>query len=326
MRKLFALVVLLTLALSSCERRTADLLNVPIMTVAEARAAAIAAPQRARTAGSARIVTISRFQFEGKPVTFQGTGSVDFKRDRSVVTQNFGKFFEKVGATGVPEAFEYLFTPSYLFIGVPDGTKRPKTYLRLPGMTAGAILGQVGGGSTQVGDPADALAPLRGVGKEGEFIASEDVHGVHTSEFKFTLDPNAAVKRAPAKDRDAVRRALFGIGETLPVNVWVGNDGLVYRYSFSITVAEQTQSVIIDFYDYGKASSVAIPKRFTKVTNAIEFGQAFATISGPITQPSPSPTTAASASPSPGGSASSSPAPSGTSTTFTGEASSSPAP
>src|SRR2546423_10568251 len=88
----------------------------------------------------------------------------------------------------------------------------------------------------QGGNPTQALEYLRAAGKVKK-VGNDEIRGVRTTHYKATVDLTKVADAAPAKNRESLRRevnrAIALTGErTIPVEVWIGKDGLVRREAY----------------------------------------------------------------------------------------------
>lgn len=90
--------------------------------------------------------------------------------------------------------------------------------------------------------PKRLLSMLRGASQSTERVGDEQVRGVDTVRFRLEVDCEHAELRDCA-------------GTTAPVEVWVGDDGLVRR----IAVDEGLAPFTIEFFDFGTAVNVERP-------------------------------------------------------------------
>ncbi len=313
MRKPLSLLMMLLVVLATaCERRTADLLNVAIVSEVDAEPAIRAAQDRARKQPNAKLELLIRNQAQGKPFTLRSRdGVIDFRRKRTRYTLDFG--FEV--APGV-RYITLIFSPQAVYIGLPepkgDKLSEPADWARFDIKIADVALNTITGGGAA--DPADSYLPLRGLRPGVDFVRSEDIGSTRTSEFHGTIDPNESLRRATtSKERDLIRRQLLGIGELIPIAAWIGADGLTYRYSVTLGVGQAATLVQASFFDYGDAGGVNLPpsSRVTNVTRLEQLEDVFGDFQ-PAPAPSPDESPSSSPSPSPSGttSATQSPSPS----------------
>ena len=90
--------------------------------------------------------------------------------------------------------------------------------------------------------PQQLLSTLRAASEETRRIGEEDVRGVETVRYQLEVD---------CDQEDLVHCD----GETAPVDVWVGADGLVRR----ISIDDRSVSATIEFYDFGADVDVEAP-------------------------------------------------------------------
>ena len=131
---------------------------------------------------------------------------------------------------------------SYAIVAIGD-----TTYMR------GDLLGIASGGDKwlkytddqSIGttfSPRSLLRMLRGASEEMRRLGEEDVRGIETVHYR--LDVNC--DQAKLFDCD---------GPTTPVEVWIGDDGLVRR----IWIEEESNSGAIEFYDFGADVAIDPP-------------------------------------------------------------------
>src|SRR5690606_18104196 len=93
-------------------------------------------------------------------------------------------------------------------------------------------------------DPTQMLESLRGVSEEIEVLGAEKVRGVDTTHYRVVVDLEAAAAQLDAEAREAYEQEMaeFGV-DALPLEVWVGDDGLVYRMAIDLAeIAAQTDA------------------------------------------------------------------------------------
>jgi hypothetical protein len=150
---------------------------------------------------------------------------------------------------------------------------KPVTYVKLP-----ALVSQLAGGKTwarldlaQAGktlgldlssfaqNPVDALGLLTASGGI-ERVGSETLDGVEATHYKGTVDLDR-VEGVPAPALERMKAA--GAQTLLPVDVWLGEDGLVRRVKlhepFGSGADSGSADVRIDFRDYGSDVYVTAP-------------------------------------------------------------------
>lgn len=228
-------------------------------------------------AGSARMsmtMTMTGIPEMGE-VAIEGEGAFDAE-GRGFMTMDFGAMFE---AMPEAEAAPFDLGDGQMEMRVLDDA----AYMRFPmfAMFLGEGVewikmpvedfagGDSGMSPVPGGDPLDMLRVLGG-GEDVETVGTEEVRGVETTHYRGTFDFDAAAEAVPAEQREAFEDATASFGDlpTLPVDVWLGDDGLVRRFSMAIDgnafgamipagdasaagAGEFGMEVVMELYDYG---------------------------------------------------------------------------
>jgi hypothetical protein len=119
-------------------------------------------------------------------------------------------------------------------------------------------------------DPAQMLATLEGESDSVTTVGRATVRGVPTTHYHAVIDLAKAAGAGSPALRAAVRKSLARLEamtgtRKLPVDVWIGSDGLVRRmaYRMSVRVPNTGQSLDMalrmDMYDFGAAVHVTAP-------------------------------------------------------------------
>ena len=119
-------------------------------------------------------------------------------------------------------------------------------------------------------DPSSILAALSEVASNVTKTGDAMVRGVHTTKYEVTLDIKKLASSAPAFERDAISQLKFD-----HMNVYVGDDNLVRREEFTVTVGGGSDNTLIDIFDYGAPVRVTVPPR-----SQVEFKSAQDLMSG----------------------------------------------
>jgi hypothetical protein len=173
----------------------------------------------------------------------------------------------------------YMRFPDELAAGLPGG----KVWARLDLATLSSEAGiDVAALSAQFNssDPLANIALLTGAAGDITEVGTEDVRGVSTRHLKMTVDLQKASEQLAAKIsgpnaerlKAAVTQAATTVGvTTLPIEVWIGTDGLPRRLSYEMDLSKAkvpgaegaaatgTATVSMEFFDFGKDVDVAIP-------------------------------------------------------------------
>lgn len=114
----------------------------------------------------------------------------------------------------------------------------PKPWLKVDVAQLGAAMGSFG--SQNPADQLDMLNGLTGV----EEVGTETLDGVKTTHYKGTVDFDkvlAAVKDpAGRKNVESIKKVLAG--KTMPAEVWIDEQGLPRKMTFTMTVKAPTAS------------------------------------------------------------------------------------
>jgi hypothetical protein len=205
-------------------------------------------------------------------------GIVDAKAQRGELTMTIDS-----SAMGAPDdvdgdAFKQhmiidhltMYMTSPLFAkSLPPGKKWLKLDIGELGRQAGVDLGSLmrsGGGQ----DPTQALQYLKAASGDIVKVGEEPVRGEPTTHYKGTVDFNRVARAAPAAQRAAVSRTMRQIvrlagTSTAPMEVWIGDDGLLRRMTTKMTMRIEGRPMSmtqrIEMYDFGTKVDVKIPGR-----------------------------------------------------------------
>ena len=173
--------------------------------------------------------------------------------------------------------------------GTPDGAQEVITigedvYLRSPALRSvrkkgvteewilfdGQARGQTGLGTGTAGlgsgDPTEVLASLDRTAGDVEEVGQESVRGADTTRYRTTVDLTGV---EGAKEE--------GLGEPIPTEVWVGEDGLVHRVRQQVPFSEAGQTGRVDFtleyFDFGVQERIEPPPEDEVVSAEEAFGE-----------------------------------------------------
>jgi hypothetical protein len=152
---------------------------------------------------------------------------------------------------------------------VPGGKEWVKIDLRqaasrVPGLDLDQFLQFANNG------PQTTLEYLKAVSGPIETVGVEDVRGTGTTHYRTAVDLRKYAELVPESQREQLRSMLdqlvqqAGVSE-IPVDVWVGDDGLVRKLELTMSMApagstqSATASMRIEMYDYGKPVTITLP-------------------------------------------------------------------
>lgn len=160
---------------------------------------------------------------------------------------------------------------------VLDSSSSPVAYLRMPLASAfvpngkswieldlgkaakahGVDLSQLG--QLTQADPSQTLGLLKHVGSS-QVLGRERVNGAETTHYRVTIDGQKLVDAQPTDTaKQAVRQALAQAGiDSFPVDVWIGDDGLLRRLQLDLPQAGGTK-LTEDLTGFGQDVTVDLP-------------------------------------------------------------------
>jgi hypothetical protein len=90
-------------------------------------------------------------------------------------------------------------------------------------------------------------------------LGSETVRGVHTTHYRSEFDTKQVLAALPNVLRSAAQRLTPGLSRSMPVEVWVDDQGRMRRQVVSLTVKGETAKVRTELYDFGVRHTVTPP-------------------------------------------------------------------
>ena len=279
-RRALSLVLILSIAGAMLLAGCAGSTSAPVV---EDLAQVADASKRAETASfSLRVEQ----ELGDQSLSIDADGAFDIanKRSRlSVDLSSFATIFAQFGkAFGAPEGgLEGLDDPAkWKLEAIQDGTQvylssplleqalpKGKTWvsgdLEKLGREQGIDLGQVGAFGQS--DPREALEILRGVSGDLEQVGRDSVHGVDTTHYRATLDPEKiAAELGKSSGGDLVGGLVDEVKQAglrdVPVDVWVDDDMLLRRLELKVSPAQGGGATFaMELDDYGEPVDVTPP-------------------------------------------------------------------
>ena len=124
-------------------------------------------------------------------------------------------------------------------------------------------------GFTGSGSPTDVLEALKLAQAEITELGTETVRGVTTTHLRAVIDIEALAETLSEAERAELEAELGASGiATLPMEFWLGDDGLIYRYSMDLSdpamLAEtdgqfESARFLFEMYDYGADVGITPP-------------------------------------------------------------------
>jgi hypothetical protein len=149
---------------------------------------------------------------------------------------------------------------------LPGAKKWLKLDLAETGKDLGIDLSSLTQGAGQ--DPTQTLQYLKAAGGDITKVGTESVRGTSTTHYKATVDFAKVPDTAPPDQRAEMRKSIDQIiklsgTKTVPVDVWVGDDGLARRIvtDYGSNVGGQHTQIKqrIEMFDFGTKVDVKIP-------------------------------------------------------------------
>lgn len=197
-------------------------------------------------AGSARMTMQMELSASGETIKSGGEGALDLSEGDSVMT-----------IKAQDQNIEQRVVDQVLYQKVPGQSGQGgKPWIRID---LKKVAAQQGLGNQQIGDPAQTAAYAKAItDKDVSKVGSEKIDGVDTTHYKVSVD----VSKLPGGDR--MREQL---GPTLPMQVWLDDEGRLRRQQIDMTVKAPASAS-------AKPDDGASPKQLemSTVMNLSDFG------------------------------------------------------
>jgi hypothetical protein len=206
-----------------------------------------------------KVALTSTTTLGAKTVTVSGTGAIDDRgREGSITLEVAGHKLEEILA----KPYVYIQLPTNAQASVTHG--KPWIRLDLSTLTDSFGTGSSVGGSP---DPAQGLTYLKGAGAVTR-VGSESVRGVASTHYRAIIDfarleaAGTGAQRLTMKRAGALLERLTG-EKSLPMDVWIGGDGHLSRFSFGFPLCTATgrvrEDLNVELFDYGRQAVVSPP-------------------------------------------------------------------
>lgn len=226
-----------------------------------------AAIAKSEDAGGANLaLTITADNGSGQPVTVTANGTFDqTSADLTIDAAS------ALAAAGLPDAggpievrylqengdpVVYANAPA-LAAFIPGGKSWVRLDIAQAAQKLGVTLSPLGATATQ--NPGQALDLLRSIGSV-ETVGSETVDGASTTHYHATIDlTKAAANLAPQEQGLLSHLIARGAPSSIPVDIWIGDDGLVHKLTFNDSAARGSVALTLDISGYGTPVTVTAP-------------------------------------------------------------------
>jgi hypothetical protein len=241
------------------------------------------AAEKTADAGTAKVAMT--FALTGVPglgsTTFNMDGALDAANGQSSFTIDLEQLTSALPASEQAGVGAFIGDGN-LQIVTDDGD----VYLQLGNLSSllGATTGQswlkisvgekaAGAVGAPLGDGTEILKLIDQAGGL-ETVGTEQVRGAETTHYRGTLDLASALAEVSADERAKAESELGKVGidpsmATVPVDVWIGTDGLVRRVQIGVQGVETTASTTatddlggtftMELYDFGQPVNITVP-------------------------------------------------------------------
>jgi hypothetical protein len=215
------------------------------------------AATKTQQAGGARIkmnLSLSSPQLPGgKTVAVRGTGAIDGTSSELDFTMGSVGSMKEIGLEQNGDYVLYMQLPQ-LSAQLPAGKHWLKLDASKLGKASGLDLSQLMSGI----QPGDVLAMLKAEGAKLQNLGSATVGGTATTHYRVTIDPAKALQ-AKGLTSPLLAGAASSLPASIPVDVWIGKDGLVRQIQLALGVAKGHMAMTLNLYDYGSNAAITAP-------------------------------------------------------------------
>jgi len=245
MKRLLALSLLVTLAATACGKSGSNQGLARLDQVGFVSQAAAASVSQ-KTAKLAMTETVTPSSGQGT-LSINATGAVDFVKKVFEIKADFPA---QMGLSG---SIEMILSGKTMYMQIPEAVRAAagvsKPWL---GMNLGSLGGSLG--NSTFADPSTTLEALRSVASSVTKVGDLTIRGVKTTKYAVALDLTKVAAKVPAAYRAQMSQLKFD-----HMDVYISDDNLVRRESFTFGAQAVSISANMDFYDYGSAVNVSVP-------------------------------------------------------------------
>lgn len=210
------------------------------------------------------------------PIEILMSGATDMPNDASTVSIDMSRIVEAAlaGEGGeAPPGFEQLFEEPLEVITIGDTsymrwallammTGAETEWVQLPPDDTGNVTGQFGLGSAAT-SPTQFLDQLADAETEVEVLGQETIRDQETTHYRMLVDVEQLSQDLTPEERAQLEQDLGTLDQAMPIELWIGDDGRLYRYSFETSNPEQPEvesvTAVIDVFDHGAELDIEPP-------------------------------------------------------------------
>ncbi|GGX89828.1 putative lipoprotein [Streptomyces minutiscleroticus] len=218
--------LLATTALTACGGDDGEAEGEPKNAAAEQSPAQVvqATGEKTEQAGSARLKLTTTAVTDGRSESVSGSGVIDLRNGTSEV---------RLGMKG--EELEQRVVDRVLYQKPPEGSGQLPKGKSWTKVDLGKLQSSGAMGNTQVSNPADSLAYTRSLSEENvEKVGTEKIGGVRTTHYRVDVDLGKLAEGNAEQERKLRQR----LGDEVPVDLWIDDEGLMRRQQVSLTVKD----------------------------------------------------------------------------------------
>lgn len=222
------------------------------------------------------------------PIEILMSGATDMPNEASTVSIDMSRIVEAAlaGEGGeAPPGFEQLFEEPLEVITIGDTsylrwallsvmTGVETEWVQLPPDDTGNVTGQFGLGSAAT-SPTEFLDRLADAETEVEVLGQETIRDHETTHYRMLVDVEQFSQDLPPEERAQLEQDLGTLDQALPIELWIGDDGRLHRYSFETTNPQQPEvesvTAVVDVFDHGSQLDITPPPA-DQVTPMDQFG------------------------------------------------------
>lgn len=260
-RRNWALGLLFTVALigSACGKDGGQVLAAAGATTAEAGSSRMAMTVSAATETEGTDATA----VPGQSFELKAEGLIDYQTGHGVMTMDMGS----LGIPGAPAGdAEMRMLGSVVYMKLPGNELGNRPWIKFDLQAMGESGSPVPGLNPASNDPRGVLDALRGVSGEVEEIGTEEVRNVETTHYRASVDLDKAQDAVPEARREDFASFAEQLGiDTLPIDVWVDEEGRARRFAYEVETPGTSKAptskvdLVIDLYDFGVEVDVQAP-------------------------------------------------------------------
>lgn len=232
------------------------------------------AATKSQRAGAAHVTfsaTITSPQLAGgKALTMTGTGTV--ANGEGELDFDMSQMLSAAGATGVDGTAKEIFLQEngdyvvYMRMAMLDSFLNGKHWLKIDLSKVEKAMGVdisklMGNAAAQ--DPSQMLSLLKASSGAVDNLGSATVGGVDTTHYRATVDLAKSASIQGIDPATVKQLEALGAPSTVPIDVWVGSDGLVRQLEMTMSVdragVSEKVAMTMGFTGWGTAVAVTAP-------------------------------------------------------------------